>query len=316
MDAYSRVGGVDGRFRIGLTDDVEFRLAQSSTRTEAGQTLSGPVLDVGYSHNGRNLEFDVQHASVDPDFRTATGFVRRTDTRRTRGSVQYRWWPEGRVVNWGPGIDYSRNYDFAGVLQDETIQAGVNVQFARNIRFNVEGSRELERFRGIDFWKWRRQVFGQVGTSRRFSVGGGFNWGDQVRFTDTPFLGRSLGGRMFVTVLPFSRLQSSINVNFSRLTDPRTDTRVFDVKIFRALTTYQFTERLLFRNILEYNTFDGTLDSNLLFTYRVNAGTVFFAGYDDHYQQGNRLDAALFPTSEFRQTNRAIFTKLSYLFRY
>ena len=127
---------------------------------------------------------------------------------------------------------------------------------------------------------------------------------------------RRLAGRLFVTVLPFSRLQSSINVNFSRLTDPRTNTRVFDVKIFRALTTYQFTGRLLFRNILEYNTFDGTLDSNLLFTYRVNAGTVFFAGYDDHYQRGDRLDPALFPASGLRQTNRAIFTKISYLFRY
>ncbi len=316
MDSYSRVGGLDGRFRVSLTDDVEFRVAQSSTRADDGQTLSGPVIDVGYSHNGRNLQFDVRHASVDPDFRTATGFVQRTDTRRTGGGVQYRWWPQGRVINWGPNIEYSRNYDFAGVLQDEAVMAGVNVQFARNIRFNVEGSRELERFGGIDFWKWRRQVFGQVGTSRRFSVGGGVGWGDQVRFSDEPFLGRSLAGRLFVTVLPFSRLQSSINVNFSRLTDPRTNTRVFDVKIVRALTTYQFTGRLLFRNILEYNTFDGTLDSNLLFTYRVNAGTVFFAGYDDHYQRGDRLDPALFPASGFRQTNRAIFTKLSYLFRY
>ena len=51
---------------------------------------------------------------------------------------------------------------------------------------------------------------------------------------------------------------------------------MFDVKIFRALTTYQFTDRFLLRNITEYNTFDKTLGLNFLVTYRVNSGTVFY----------------------------------------
>ena len=38
---------------------------------------------------------------------------------------------------------------------------------------------------------------------------------------------------------------------------------------------------------MEYSTQDETFDFNLLFQYRVNAGTVFFAGYDDHYQQSD-----------------------------
>ena len=51
-------------------------------------------------------------------------------------------------------------------------------------------------------------------------------------------------------------------------------------------------------------------------SYRVNAGTVFFVGYDDHYRQGNQIDERLFPTSAMLRTNRAVFTKLQYLFRY
>jgi hypothetical protein len=96
----------------------------------------------------------------------------------------------------------------------------------------------------------------------------------------------------------------------------RTNTEVFDIKIARARTTYQFSNRFLVRNIIEYNTFDKTLGGNVLFTYRVNAGTVFFVGYDDHFRQGSSIDEALYPTSSFLRTNRAVFTKLSYLFRY
>ena len=316
MDAYSRVAGIDGRFRLGQTNDFDFRLVQSSTRREDGTELSGPIFNANFGHRGRNLNYGVSHSSVDPDFRTDAGFVRRTDTRNTSANTSYRWWPESWLINWGPRFRYSRNYNFDGVLEDEGISGGLNFSLARSIGFGISANRDMERFGGINFWGWRYSTNLNVNTSRLVSVGGGFNWGDAVRFSATPFLGRSTGGRVFITVRPSSRLQSRINVNLSRLVDPRTDAEVFDVKIFRTETTYQFTERLLLRNIMEYNTFDRTLDANLLVTYRVNSGTVFYVGYDDHYEQGNRIDPLLFPTSEFRQTNRAFFTKFSYLFRY
>jgi hypothetical protein len=47
----------------------------------------------------------------------------------------------------------------------------------------------------------------------------------------------------------------------------------------------------------------------------VNAGTVFFLGYDDRYRQGDRLSPPIIPGSDYRRTNRAIFTKLQYLLR-
>ena len=278
--------------------------------------LACRTYDIALSHNGQSLDYAVRHEAVEPGFGTATGFVQRTDVRRTEGQAGYRWWPGGRIINWGPDVSYARNYDFNGVLQDEGTGLGANVQLARNIRFNLSANREMERFGGIDFWKSRRNVFGQVGTSRRVSFGGGVNWGDQVRYTSTPFLGQARGGRLFINVLPFSRLRSNLNVNFSRLVDPRDGSRVFDVKIIRSQTNYQFTDRFVLRSILQYNTLTTALDANVLLTYRVNAGTVFFVGYDDHYRQGTQLDATLYPPDAFQQTRRAFFTKLSYLFRY
>ena len=66
---------------------------------------------------------------------------------------------------------------------------------------------------------------------------------------------------------------------------------------------------------MEYNTFDKRLLANILGTYRVNAGTVFFAGYDARYDQGDRFDGQLFPNNRLLRTNHAIFMKLQYLFR-
>ena len=53
------------------------------------------------------------------------------------------------------------------------------------------------------------------------------------------------------------------------------------------------TDRFLFRNISEYNSLDKKLGLNALFTYRINAGTVFYAGYDDRLRQASHIDLDL-----------------------
>ena len=91
---------------------------------------------------------------------------------------------------------------------------------------------------------------------------------------------------------------------------------IFNVKIIRTRTTYQFTKELFVRNILDYNTLDKTLATSVLVTYRVNAGTVFYVGYDDRYHQRDQVQNDVFVDQAFQLTNRAFFTKLQYLFRF
>ena len=62
------------------------------------------------------------------------------------------------------------------------------------------------------------------------------------------------------------------------------------MKILRATTTYQVTERLGLRNITEFDSLNKKLDFNMLATFRINAGTVFFVGYDDHYRRANLIE--------------------------
>ena len=320
LDQYSRVGGVDANFRIGRSQSVSMSFFQAQHRDAEGAELAGSGWSFNYNNRGRNLTYSFSTDGLDPDFRTNTGFVRRVDTRQARANVSYRWYPESWIINWGPRASYDRNYDFEGVLQDEGSNVGVNVSFAKNINLNVNVNRDMERFGGVNFFKTRYSAGGGVNTSRRIGFGGFFNWGDQIRFSETPFLGESVSANIFLNLRPISRFQAELNLSTSRLVDPATMQEVFDVKIYRTFSTYQFTERLLLRNIMEFNTFDRTLGANVLLTYRVNSGTVFFVGYDDRYTQGDLIfddnDDPLFFTTDFERTNRAFFTKVSYLFRF
>ena len=326
-DSHSRLAGFDSNFRLNDTHAVAFRAMQTAHRDLDGRETEGYLRDAELRMRGRHLRYTVGYFELSPDFRTDVGFVQRTDQRVFNTFGSYVWWPEKWLQRWGPEFTYRRIHDFDGVHQDEEAGAGLNFAFARNTFVAANYSRYLERYRGLDFFKHRYRVFARSDASRRFGLSFEYQQGDQVYFDPAnPYLGYERGVSAFINLRPISRLKSEINIGTNRFTDPRRGgAEVFDVRILRALTTWQFTNRLRARNISEYNTFDRTFDLGMLFTYRVNAGTVLYAGYDDHYQQADRIDwtidgggiagRLLHPTA-YARTNRAIFLKMQYLFRY
>jgi len=311
---YNRVGGVDGRFRIGQTHRVSFMAVGSSTQNETEGTVGGGAFEFDLTRQGRNLGYSASYGSIDPEFRAESGFIPRVDLRQATGTVSYRWWPESTLLTWQPSFTYFRLYDYAGVLQDEQIQSRANFQFRNNVSITGSVSRDLERFRALEF---RKTGYGLDWTisGRTLSLYGGFNVGDGIYFSDNPYLGDTATGNINVMLRPNSRMQIRITSIFSRFTNPIDDVEVFDVRIYRTRTTFQFTNRFLLRHILEHNTQAVTLGNNLLLTYRINSGTVLFLGYDDRYQRGTRINNVVFPMTTLQRTNRALFTKFSYLFR-
>ena len=326
LDSHSRLAGVDGDFRLGSTHSFAFRAMGTQHRDPDGNETSGHSLEAVMRKQGRNLGYHLVAHQITPDFKTDVGFVRRTDQRRAQARVSYHWWPETWLINWGPEARYTQNYAFDDHLQDHIADAGLNFNFAANLGFNTRVRREMERYAGVNFYKTSYRMFGRYSTTR-YGIGLGLNRGDEIFYDpDNPFLGYQTGISSFLSLRPLSRLQSDVQINTRRFTDTYGGSgQVFDVKIYRALSTFQFTERFLIRNIAEYDTWEKTLALNLLFTYRVNAGTVFYAGYDDHYQQadlierdrdGDGIADYLFTTTDRRRTNRAVFLKLQYLFRF
>jgi len=311
---FSRVAGIDGRFRLGQTHRLSFMAVGSSSHSEDEGDLVGPAVEVDFTRQGRNFGYSASYGSIDPDFRAASGFIPRVDLQQANATMSYRWWPESTLMAWGPSVTYFRLYDYTGELQDEQIQAQTSLQFRNNISFTATVNRDLERYREIDFRKTNYGVFG-VASGRTFSVYGGFNGGDGILFSDNPYVGRNIVGNINFSVRAHSRMRIELNNIFSQFVNRAQNSEVFDVKIFRTRTTFQLSRRFLLRHIAEHNTQAVSVGNNLLFTYRINAGTVVFVGYDDRFQRGTRIDNTLFPFTSLQRTNRAVFTKLSYLFR-
>jgi hypothetical protein len=109
----------------------------------------------------------------------------------------------------------------------------------------------------------------------------------------------------------------SIEFRYEREKLKRYDTRLtaFDSNIYSLRSTYQFTRFTFARVRMDYETIDGTINSQILFGWSPNPGTAFYVGYNDNsnyraYNEFlNRFDEG------FRRDGRRFFIRISYLFR-
>jgi hypothetical protein len=107
-------------------------------------------------------------------------------------------------------------------------------------------------------------------------------------------------------------------VSFDRVTFNRRSSgeRVYRVDIVNTKTTYQFTREFFLRGIAQYDSSRHRILTDMLASYEMRPGSVFYIGY------GSILERRLFLDDEWvlgrgtlRESQRGFFVKLSYLVR-
>ena len=107
----------------------------------------------------------------------------------------------------------------------------------------------------------------------------------------------------------------SLNLTKQRLRRYDTGLLAFDVNILTFRGTYQFTKATFARAILDYQTINSRLRSQLLFGWTPSPGTAFYAGYNDDMQYNFQNPITGAYTPGLRRNGRTFFIKMSYLFR-
>ncbi len=87
------------------------------------------------------------------------------------------------------------------------------------------------------------------------------------------------------------------------------------MKIWRGRLTYQLNRFILFRGIVEHNTFRKRLLTDFLASFTYIPGTVMHFGYGSLYEKDRFEGDVLVSGNRFVETQRGIFAKASYLWR-
>ena len=125
------MGGLDGLFRIGDKDTVEFQYLYSDTQysdTVAEEfdqptgSFSDDAFQINYVHDSNNWYWQAEYEDRGPGFRIDSGFIPRVDTKEAELFVMRRFWaPEEDdwYDRWDVIVLADRTEDHEGQLTDE-----------------------------------------------------------------------------------------------------------------------------------------------------------------------------------------------------
>jgi hypothetical protein len=324
---FNRVASVDAHLRPTSADQIIFNGAVSNTRYSpemqdeldlGDDEIAGHGLEIEYIHSERNWFAYVEYEDFADDFRADLGFIPRVGYREADAGGGYLWWGDSdRFYNrMEVGGSAERTEFQDGGLLGQKTQAWFSYEGPLQTNVFLELSDRIVVYEGVQFdnlfvpmFSFRIRPSGSFGF-RLFVVGGDWVDFDNVRPADrtrvsTHFdfdLGRHLE-------IKFDYQYSTLDVDGGRL---------FTANVPQMAAVWQFTTRTFFRAILQYTDiernqehYDFEIDElerdffvQLLFSYKVNPRTVFFAGYSEGGYENQDYS--------MRSTSRAVFLKIGY----
>jgi hypothetical protein len=332
--AFNRVLGVDGRWKISKTTGLGFQALKSFSQDLEGTSKQGKALHFSIDHFTRHWNSFLGFNERSPDFEVASGFIPRVDYRALGGFLGYTFRPENRwVVAWRPSLGGNVLLDHRNVRQDYAMHPGFWIEFAQATHASGNYRYKHERYEGTDCLQ-RGYEFGvHTRRNRWFSAGLSYGWGQQINYSppegSESFLGQ--GNELFfhMPVRPTTRLAVENIVLVNRFLTIDQNRNIFNNNIFRSKWNYQSTPRLSLRVIGQYSNilpaaqlssleYAKTLAGDILVTYLLHPGTALCVGYSNMLENYNRLaleQAALLDRSRagLMSTAAGLFVKFSYL---
>jgi len=330
-DYHNHLAGVDGFVRLGNVDTLRFQALRSDTRYpgavardfgQPGGAFGGNALFANYDHQARNWSWGAAYEDEGREFRADSGFIPRVDIRQARGYLgrQIYGGPDDKFTQLNLSVNASRTEDHDGRLTDEQYVFDVNVSGALQSFVEVAIARNTTLFagrlyEGMNTWSLFSNF--QPGGAVRLALNGEYD--DTIDFTNNR-------PARLLALSPGTELKVGRHVNLQlNHTFQQLDVdggRLFEANLSQLRLVYNFSARLFVRGIFQYLDLrrdvglylpeiqpllepkEQTLLTQLLFSYKLNAQTVFFLGYSDD-QLGTR-DFGL------ARTDRTFFLKVGY----
>jgi len=283
--AFNRVGGLDGRLRLGENWVAAGQGVASSTRMADGTGLSGPAWDATLQRTGRQLSYTAEYSSRSPGFRTALGYLTgsrgagrpgqprvrrvllRPDIRSFRQVLSYRFRPEGdRLIAWGPDFTFNPSWSHDGAALDTLYSVDLTAELVRQTYVGAFYTGLEERLDPEDdpalatpttYSSGRKGFYWSSNPSRLFGFSGEYAWGSVINLVppggEAPALASSNQGSLQFTWYATRSLKVEGAYLLSRVKPVSEPGRVFDNHIGRLKLNWQLTRRLSTRAIVQYD---------------------------------------------------------------
>ncbi len=307
----NEVFGADGQFAF--YDNVYFNgyYARSRTTDRVGDDASYQGV---FTYNGDLVAVQLDHLRVGSNFNPEMGFLRRRDFRRNFATANYAPRPRSiesvRQFTFGGTVDYVETG--AGAVETRIAQARFQTEFESSdtVGFDVQNNYEMI----VRPFYLAPEVAIDPGHYEFNDFYASYSMGAQRRVSGTLTFQRGGFYDGTITAVGFQRGRVELTPQFSF--EPGISINRIELPIGAATiplvtsrVTYTLTPRMFFGGLIQYNSSNSSLGTNLRLRWEYQPGSELFVVYNDTRNTAF-LDRA--PVLE----NRAFIVKLTRLFRF
>ncbi len=148
---------------------------------------------------------------------------------------------------------------------------------------------------------------------RWLNIGGGTQAGPAIFYDEeAPYQGDRRSASLRIGLQPNASFNSNTSYSFVTFTNRATGLNAYRVHVLNLRNTYQFTPRFFIRAVAQFDSSRKRVLGDFLASYELSPGTVAHAGYGSLF--GKVLEEV--ELDRYTATARALFFKVSYLFRF
>ncbi len=326
-DGFNRVMAGDVHFLLKGNHNISANGLYTFSRNEESlENSKGGAFTITYNYSQKPLAVLFMLEHYDQDFRMDSAFYQRTGITKFIGYIGPNFYPNKKKTTWfkkfNPFVYGYFIRDWATGENDYLFIPALRFNFSRQGYLRLDYRFIKEHWAGQDFKQNELMLYGGTQITKWLNVRANFRTGKRLFYDpDDPFLGNSLSFTFGTGFQPNPKLKQDLAYTYQHFKRSSDSSLVYDLNILLSRTTFQFNKYLFVRALVQYDSYQNVVLTDMLASFTLIPGTVVHLGYGSLHQKqywddiNQQWDSGV-DLGKYYQNTQSLFFKVSYLYRF
>ncbi|WP_372858205.1 DUF5916 domain-containing protein [Pseudoalteromonas sp.] len=326
-DYHNTVLSVDGSYWFNQSDTLNYQIAHADTNNSQflvdnynlADTQSDRAYALKLTRDKRDYKLYATYDNIGEDYRTDLGYQEKVDYEKVGFGGGQTWYGDEHdmLTTWSYTADWDKTWAQNGDLLEEEYEGYMTFQGQKQSIFEVGLLNRYENYNGNFYNQNIGYIYTGFRPTKDLRLSLYAEYASRIDYTNEQ-LGDVLTTQSQAVWDINNHWQVDVRHNYSHLDDYQ-GRRVFTANLVDFRLYYKFSMRAMLKLILQFEDIDRNEDayfyqvseinkdygSQLVYSYKINAQTLFYLGYSDKGYQDDSLKS-------IERDQRTFFTKVSY----